>query len=112
MTETAVRHAEWSTHTMARPVAAYAREHGGQGQRGQAGAGGHGGVTGDAVQLLGLFGAEVGRVREFDVRPGARSRLRRQPRGLAGWALDSLRRMAAATIARGGGCAQVRANLR
>src|SRR5437879_1872166 len=112
MTETAVRHAEGSVHAMPGLMAAYAIEHGWQAQRGQTGAGGHGGVTGDAVQLLRLPGAEVSQVREFDARPHARGHLRRQPRGLAGWALDSLRRMAAAAIARGGGGAQVRADLR
>src|SRR6266478_681691 len=112
MAETAVRHAEGSVHSMPGLMAAYTIEHGGQAQRGQAGAGGHGGVTGDAVQLLRLPGAEVSQVREFDARPHARGHLRRQPRSLKGWALDSLRRMAAAAIARGGGGAQVRANLR
>ena len=102
MAESAVRHAELVLQTMAGFVTANTVQHLGQLERSQAAAGEYGSMTTAAVDLL---GAKMGLVRELDIRPGG-------PHDLAARrALDLLRRMAAAAIARGGSSGQVRANL-
>ena len=85
MAESAVRHAEPVLQAMAGFVTANAIEHARKLQCSQAGAGEYGSMTTAAVQLL---GAEMGRVRELDIRP-------RSPHDLAArGVLDLLRRMA------------------